>query len=179
MGLSLYEMNSAMNDATGRARDNAKSGTGMFLERASRFNAGDAIKTAAGGLFDMFQKRLGQGTQDLRGSQVGAGRLTGGYGAEDENALRFNAQSDFNDKIAGLAVTGTQMDQANTRDLGQFGQGEEQQYLDLLTGGLDRQQAAQNAKQNRKSSLWGSLAGLAGTVFGGPIGGYIGKKLFS
>lgn len=180
MTLSLYGDQYAA--ATDRARSTGKRATDQYLDRATTFNAGDALTKAAGGLFDQFEHTTGQRINDLRGSMVGSGRLGGGYGEQDEDSLIYDAKRDLNDKIAGLSLQATGMDQQNTQQLGQFGQGQEGQYLDLLSGGMDREMADQNAKANRKASLWGSLAGLAGTLGGsflGPVGAAVGGKLAS
>lgn len=177
MGMSLYDQLSAATDRSGKAGRQAED---LYLNRAANFNARDALKETAGGLFDQFERTTGRKIADLRGSMVGAGRLGGGYGEQDEDQTIYDARSDLNSKIAGLSLQAEGMNQENTRDIGQFGQNATGQYLDLLTGGIDRQTAMDEAKRQRKAALWGSLAQLAGTLGGsflGPVGAAVGGQL--
>lgn len=175
MGVSLYDQ------AQTRSRNAGIGAEDEFYRRAMNADPRKALAETAGGLFDQFERGVGRKISNLRGSMVGSGRLEGGYGELDEAETVYDARADLNSKIAGLSLDAEGMSMANTNAIGQFGQNQTGQYLDLLTGGMDRAMAEREGKRNRKASLWGSLAGLAGMVAGGPIGGAIGgwagKKL--
>lgn len=145
-------------------RDTGRGGAAedFYYDRARTFDPYQSIRTAAGGLFDEFERGVGQGIQDVRGNLVGAGRLGGGYGDLDESAYVFDARRDLNNKLAGLAVQGAQMEAENFRDIGSYGERTSGRALDLMTGERDRSTAIWNAQNQRKAQLAGILAKLAG-----------------
>jgi hypothetical protein len=128
-------------------------------------------------MFDDFGRDLA----DLRGSLVGAGRLRGGYGQEDEGRLYDR----FEDRLAGTtaerSMQAAGLELGNIQGLGSYGQNAQHRYLSLLSGQADRELMERNARRDRRSGLFGAVAGVAGTALGGPIGGaiggWLGKKL--
>lgn len=159
-------------DAAGEvARGQGDAASRAYVDRATNFDAYGGLQTAAGGLFDQFERDIGEKIQTVRGNQVGSGRLGGGYGDMDESATVYDARSQLNNQIAAMALQAEGLQMQNDRGLGEFGQQQTGQYLDILAGNRDAELARHNAKQQQRSSFWGGLAKLAGTGISAARGG--------
>jgi hypothetical protein len=174
-------------DAMNRTGDLAERAEGGYLDRAESFNAGDYLEqpgfdamnyvnTAAQGAFGQFLPQLREDIGELRGQQVGMGRLNTGFATEDEDRLVTRSLSDLGDHVAGLSMQGAGLqsghNQANAdrrmragglqlendRGLGQFGMEYGNRYLDLIAGQYDRKTAETNSK---KGKFWNDVGGVA------------------
>ncbi len=154
---------------------------GGAMDRFKNFNASAGFETAVRGATNSARRAFGDNLRDLKGSAVRNGRLNTGFFDEDAGDLYERTQANLDDRISSMAMQsqGQQLE-ADGRYLGAV-QGQQQQYFDLLSGGLDRETAAENAKKQRRASLLGGLASLAGTglglLAGGPAGAALGGKL--
>lgn len=149
-------------DAAGRtARNYGDDASREYMERAKGFDAQGALQTAAGGLFDQFERGVGQKIETIRGRQVGSGRLGGGYGDMDETAAVYDARAQLNNQIAAMALQAEGLQMQNDRGLGEFGQQQQGQYLDILAGQRDAETARRNAQDTRRAGFWGGLTKLA------------------
>lgn len=170
-----------LQSALGSNRDAANLATDAYLSRAINFDADRSFKEFASGAYGDFQTNLGKELRNLAGRSVGAGRLDTGFFDEDQGEVITSLGRDFQNTIAQGALQTAGLNQQNIADLGNFGNERNDQYLSLLSGQLDREQAAKNAKRARKGALTGGLLKLAGAgigfLAGGPVGAAVGGKL--
>lgn len=111
-------------------------------KRVQQFNPGDAVREFATGAFDTFQHDLARNLEDLRGRQVGMGRLDTGFATEDSDRMIEFGLRDLNNRIAQQALGAANL------ELGAIGIENQarDRYLELLTGGLDREIAEREAR---------------------------------
>lgn len=95
-----------------------------------------------------FNKALG----GVRENAIHRGLSTGDLGTSYEGDLASSFQKHISDSVAGQAYN--------------LFQGNRNTYLDLLTGGMDREDDAQNSQRNRKAGLVGAGIQAAGSFFG-------------
>lgn len=134
-------------DAMNRTGTNAERGENDYFQRAEGFDAREYAGQAAQGMFDQFMPKLQESIGDMRGQQVGMGRLNTGFATEDEDRLVRGGLEDLNHQVAGLSMQAAGMDQRNTEGLGQMGLEMGNRYMDQVSGALDRKTAQQNAKK--------------------------------
>jgi hypothetical protein len=156
-----------------------KSSTPQSLTDLENFDPTAALQQYGAAATGDFQKQFGQDVTDLRGAAAGAGRLKTGFYDQDVGRLATSEAAQVTRDLAGQAMNAASL-KAGTLESATGTQEEEQnRYLDLLSGQLDREQAARNAKQQGKSSLFGALGSIGGAIAGGPIGAAAGKLLLS
>jgi hypothetical protein len=151
------------------------------LDRLASFDARDSLAEFTRGATDQSQRAFRSNLNRLKGSSVRAGRLNTGFFDEDAGELALDSQANLNNMISQQSMQALRMQQDNDARYLSAGQQQEQQYFDLLTGGLDREQAERNRRTQQRSSMWSSLASLGGTalgfIAGGPGGAALGGKL--
>lgn len=151
-----------------------------YFRRAREFDPTRAVTTAAQGAWGQILPEVREAIRDLRGRMVGAGRLRGGYGEMDEDEIWNRATQNLTSEIARNALSSASMDLARIQGLGGYGERVTNRYLDLLSGGLDRELMEREMARQRRGSRWGALAGLAGSALGtifGPAGTAIGGRI--
>ncbi len=141
------------------------------------FDPMEYAKTAAQGQYDYLKRDALRDIDDLRGQQVGTGRLRTGFGYGDQDRL----WEGFLDRVGqGVAMNamqaGGQKLSALTTDYSSL-----DRYGDWLAAGYDVEMDRYNEEQRKKSGLWGTLGTIAGgalgfipgvgAAFGGPLGG--------
>lgn len=82
-------------------------------------------------------------------------------------------------EIAGRSQVAAGMQMDVNSELGAQSRYQNDSYLDLLTGAMDREEAQKNAKRSRWKSLAGGLGALAGGLVAGPAGASVGASLGS
>lgn len=137
--------------------------TDEFKRRSFDFDADEAVRTAAEGAFEFLRTDIEEGVEDLRGSQVGRGRLSTGFGFEDEDRLVRDIFDRFNAEVARNSLQAAQLNLQNQGQLGDFSNLSRNRFLDFLSGERDRDVARENAKEGPLDFL-GSAADLAGKV---------------
>jgi hypothetical protein len=110
---------------------------------------GEAIRSQISAAMPQFEKRLG----GVRENAIARGISTGDLGTSYEGDLASSFQRHISDSVAGQQFNLFQ----NNRN----------SFLDLLTGGMDREDDAQNESRNRKAGLMGGLIGGVASLFGG------------
>lgn len=142
------------------------------LQEAEEYDPYAAATRSSKAQFESFQPDLERGIRDLRGSQVGMGRLQTGYGQEDEDYLVSEGIQDLNRQIAQRSLDASRLE---LEGRGQRG--------DFIAGGLDRGRQEEEDEREKKAGGWrGFLGGVAGTALGslvGPVGSAVGAKLGS
>src|SRR5690606_15228267 len=156
-----------------------------YFRRAREFDPSVAVRTAAEGAWASLLPQVRDVITDLRGRMVGAGRLRGGYGEMDEDEVWNRATQQLASEIARNAMSAAGLQLQNIQGLGGYGQAVTNRYLDMLAGGLDREQMAENARRRRRGGIGallgtglGALAGSffpgVGTLLGAQLGGLLG-----
>jgi hypothetical protein len=167
--------------AMGRQGELAGQGEDLFFEQASAFDPYAAAERSARGMFDTFREDLGQDIGDLRGQQVGMGRLDTGFATEDEDRLITGGIRNLNNEIAGRSMQAAGMDWQRIQGIGGAAMHYGDNYLDLVSGGLDRYTAEENAKRSRKKGIFGAigtgLGAIGGFALGGPAGAAAGARI--
>lgn len=138
-----------------------------FYQQARDFDPRKAVNEYAQGAYqEIFNGTGGVGQQldDLRGRSVGSGRLDTGFFDRDSGEVMQRGQADLNSRIAQQSTAAAGMNLSRINSIGDYGANRRSRYLDMLSGGLDREQAAKNASRkatNDTLSTVGQFAGLA------------------
>lgn len=152
----------------------------MYLDRSSRFDAQDAVGTAARGHFEQFQEDLARGLRDFRGQQVGQGRLDSGFRFEDEDDIWRQGLSDLGRTLAQNSLAAESLNLRNNEGLGAFGERTTGRFLDVLAGQRDselmEEELRRRDRERRRSGLFG-FAGRVGGALLGPTGSVVGGKI--
>ena len=119
-----------------------------------KFDAGEAIEETARAGYEEVQEERDKALEEMRGRQVGAGRLRTGFGFEDQDRLAEEFEEDFSRQLAARALDAEQM---NLRNL--EGRRRSNRYLDLLTSERQRE-------QKEEAAIWEGLGTVAGTAIG-------------
>lgn len=171
---SRFRRQARRDEQTGREAEDE------YLTRARGFDADEAAGRSAKAQFDTFREDLAEDLGDLRGEQVGAGRLDTGYRFDDEDELIEGGIRDLNRGIAGRAVQTAGMNLRNTEGIGQYGQDTTGRYLDILgserDADLQLEEMRRKDEANRKKGMFG-LAGRVGGTLLGPAGDKLGGRL--
>jgi len=140
-----------------------------YFRRAREFDPTQAVTTAAEGAWGQILPQVRDTIRELRGRMVGAGRLRGGYGEMDEDEVWNRATQQLTSEIARNAMSAANLALSNIQGIGGYGQAVTNRYLDLLAGGLDREQMEENARRRRR----GGIGALVGTGLGAAVGSFI------
>lgn len=154
-----------------------------WKDRTMAFDPQAAIDESARGAFEATRPMLDRTVGDLRQGQAAMGRLRSGFATEDEDRIVTDTARDLNARIAANAVTGAGMTMQNNAMLGDIAGQESGQYLDLLTGALDRRTMERNhadaMKAGRTNAAWGAGGQIAGTLAAkvpwDKVGGWVSK----
>lgn len=116
-----------------------------------------------------FNYALGNALKDLQGRAASAGRLKTGFYDQDVGRLTQSIAGQYQRDLASQAMNAASL-KANT--LGRAAgmqENEQDRYLEMLSGQLDREQAQRNANAQSSAGLLGGLGSLAGTLGGAAI----------
>src|SRR5690606_19405149 len=152
-----------------------------YFRRAREYDPTAAVTTAAQGAWAQIAPQLQDTIRDLRGRLAATRRLRGGYGEMEEDEVFTRAAQHLTSEIARNAMSAAGLQLQNIQGLGGYGQAVTNRYLDLLAGGMDREQMEENARRRRRGGI-GSLIGtglgaLAGTYLFPGIGTKLGAQL--
>jgi hypothetical protein len=129
-------------------------------ERMESFDPYKDMGRAASAQWDTFSEELGEGLQDMRGSQVGRGRLRTGFGFEDEDRFSRDSLDRFYGQLASQAWRAPALNLQNTS---QMAPSIDREYdlttagADLTTSEMDREAAERASKRD----MWGNIIGGA------------------
>lgn len=158
----------------------ALAGAGVGLKRqagqldqdynqARAFDPSQAYKEMAGGAWSSAQRGLADNLESLAGQGAAMGRLNTGFFDRDQGELIQRTNQDYQDRIAQGALTTAGMQQQQNMGLLNYGQEQQQSYLDLISGQFDREAML---KDKREAGKGGFLKGLAGVAnFGAKLAG--------
>lgn len=161
-----------------------------FYNRATSFDPYAAVEQTAMGSYNLLADQLDRRLKGLRGQQVGMGRLNTGFATSDEDDLVREGRDQLTNMLLAASMNAAQMDLSRTNMLGSYAGQQQQNYYDLLSGGLDRETAERNARQQKRGGLWGAVGAIGGaalgsvvpgvgTMLGAQLGGMLGNQLGS
>jgi hypothetical protein len=122
--------------------------------------AQDALNTSTKAAVDAAMPSFRGQLQGVRENAIARGAWTGDLGTSYEGDLASAFDAHTKSAVASQAA-------------GMYNEGQNR-YLDLLTGGMDRQTQDQNYQRQRKAGLWGSLGSALGAAWGYKNGGMAG-----
>lgn len=128
------------------------------------FDPTQNLKTYGAAAAGDFDKTLKRSVSDLQGSAVGAGRLNTGFYDQDQGRLVTDLAGQYQRDLASHAMEASGQKLRATESAASMNEEEQNRYLELLAGGMDREQAAANAKQQSQESLYGALGEVAGAA---------------
>lgn len=163
---SFREMLGEEQDAAGQAR-----------KRQAAYDPYEAANRSAQAQYQTFDRDLREGVEDLRGSQVGRGRLNTGFGFEDEDRLYRGAYEDLNRAIAERSMQAAGLDLRNIEGM----QRARELAPEMAAGGIDQEMQREDIEREKKGGLIGGVGGLIGGVggfmLGGPMGAAVGSSI--
>lgn len=142
-------------------------------QRLEGYDAQEAARTSARAQFDEFSEDLGENIQDLRGSQVGRGRINSGFGFDEEDQLYEGALEDLGRTLNQNALQAENLNLNATGQLSELGGRRTGRYLDVLASERDSQLLQEEQKRRERAEKRGGLFGFLGTVAKGGLG-YLG-----
>lgn len=154
-------------DPTKKRADTAQD---FYLEGAMGFDPTAALERYGEASYRGFERNLGRQMGELRGSAVGAGRLNTGFQTEDEDRVVTDLAARYQDDLARQSLGATSLELRNLEGVGAYGAGQQNTYLDLLSGQMDRETAERNEKKKLIGSILGSLFGAGAKIASGGLG---------
>ena len=150
------------------------------VESRGALKAHDPMEYAnesAQGTYDYLKRDAFRDLDDLRGSQVGSGRLRTGFGYQDQDRLWEGFMDRVGSQISANAMEGSRQKlSALTTDYSS-----QDRYGDYLAGGIDQETDRYNEEQRKKGGVLGTIGTIAGgalgfipgvgAAIGGPFGG--------
>lgn len=141
-----------------------------YLRRIRSFDPMQAALQATQAQYAAAMPEIRRSIADLRGAQVGQGRINTGFGMNDQDLLLQQNLNNLNQGLIQRAMQATQMQMQNTGQLGQYGMNQSNLYLDATLG---RAQSAQDRRAQEEASrrgMWGNLIGAGLGAFGSYAG---------
>lgn len=154
----------AFNQAWQKLGPQAEQQGSEYWRRISGFDPSAALNTYARGAASEANKYLTETLDRLRGQSVGAGRLDTGFYDTSQGEIVRDVYRNLNEQIAQQALGASGQNLQAMGQMGSWAGQSRQDYLDLLSGELDRRTAEKNAKSQSKSSFWGALGQIGGAV---------------
>ncbi len=156
--------------AFGPTKKRADEAQDFYLEGATNFDPTAALEQYGEASYRGFERNLGRQMETLRGQAVGAGRLDTGFQTEDEDRVVTDLGERYHDSLARQSLGATSLELRNLEGVGAYGAGQQNSYLDLISGQLDRETAEKNAKKKLIGDVLGSLFGAGGKIVGAATG---------
>jgi hypothetical protein len=147
----------------GRQADLAEN---YYLDRVMSFDPSRALREYGEAAYGEFRRNLNRAVAELGGAATGAGRLNTGFYDLDQGELVSDLANRYQQALASRAMEAAQMDLSRIQNVGAFGERTRSTYLDLLAGGLDREEAERNARRRLWAQALGSGAGTAAYLYG-------------
>jgi hypothetical protein len=140
-----------------------------YLRRLRSFDPMAAATAANQAQYASAMPQIRQAVADLRGSQAGS-RLNTGFGMGDQDELLERNLANLNQSMAARSMEAAQMQQGANRELGAYGMGQSNLFMDATMGRYMTEQDRKRAEQASRRGMWGNLLGAgiqaAGSFFG-------------
>lgn len=151
----------------------------VAVGRQQEYDPYAAAATSAQAQFQTFDRDLRRSLDDMRGSQVGTGRLRTGFGYQDQDRLWEGAVEGLNRSLAERALDASRLDLANITSQQQA----RSLAAEMAAGGMDQELQLEDIERAKKSGiggfLGGALGGIGGFFLGGPLGAVAGSQIGS
>lgn len=146
---------------------------GELLSRIRGFDPFAAAQRANEATLAGFFEQFGEEFRNLRGSQVGSGRLMTGFGAADEERLTRDFMDRAGRALAANSLLAAQLDLTNIGNLGSmYGQ-----ELNRETAALELQIARENARRQERAANRSSWLSTLGALGGAAILAFSDERL--
>lgn len=152
--------------AQAAAQQRAQAESGAY-GRAASYDPAAAVDKFAQGAWSQAQAGIKQDLGDLRGAEVGAGRLDTGFYDYDQGQVMKSAIADYNSKIAQTAVQASGQTVQNNQALLGASEHANTDYMDMVSGGLDR--ATREKEYQDSQPAWWEKALDVGTKVAGTV----------
>lgn len=130
----------------------------------ANFDPSQALATYGKAAAGQFQTQFNTDLSALKGSAAGAGRLKTGFYDQDVGRLAQTESNQYQQAIAGQAENAAALKANTLGTAAGYAEDEQNRYLDLLSGQLDRETARQNQIKAEQGSVWGAVGQIAGTA---------------
>lgn len=175
MASDIYYNDPKLKKSFDNLGSNADMAMSNWMTASQNYDPQASVNASATGAFNAFKRNLGQSIGDLRGEQVGMGRLDTGFATNDEDRLVSRGIADLNDKVLQNSMQAENLKFQNMTNIGNFAQNAGQDYRQGIADLNATRRQQQLMDKASKRSMWGSIAtgllGAAGTALAGPIGG--------
>jgi len=141
-------------------------GTPSSLNALASYDPSAALNTYAQGAYNTFNQGFQQNLTALKGQAAGAGRLKTGFYDQDVGTLAKGMGSQEQNAIAGQAMNAAGLQESALGTATGYAEDEQNRYLDLLSGQLDREQARKNQVSEQQGSLMSGIGSILGTGAG-------------
>lgn len=153
-----------------RALENRQQETAGATREFREFDPRSAARESARAGFEAVEEDIREGMEDIRGRQVGAGRLRTGFGMQDQDRFIRDRLDRLNRTLAQNAVNLAGMRQDQLGSAAQM-QGQNLRVLRREDMREDRNRAGM------LGALGSALGGGAGLIAGGPAGAAAGASI--
>ena len=152
--------------------------TRAALQGQLDFDPSQAVTEFGRGFLDEAREGLGQDFESLVGGAVGRGRLRTGFFQQDAGRLFQDFNRRVSNAIAQQSLEASRQRLQNLQGLQGFGTNILGLQGEVIAGGLDLAQGAENAKGGNPFARIGGavLGGAAGFFLGGPPGAVAGAN---
>lgn len=136
--------------------------------RMESFDPYESMGRAASAQWNTFSEELGEGLQDMRGSQVGRGRLRTGFGFEDEDRFSRDSLDRFYNQLASQAWRAPGLELQNTSMMAPA----IDRGYDLTTAGADLETSEMDRAAAERMAKWKAAGEFGGGLLGAlnPLG---------
>jgi hypothetical protein len=135
-----------------------------YLDRLRTFDPMAAATQAAEAQYQTALPLIQRQVNRLRGSQVGHGRLRTGYGMQDQDELLERNYANLNQSMIARAMQAAEMQAQANRELGAYGEGARNLYIDATLGRERSRYEQEMANQASQRGMYGNL--LAAGIYG-------------
>ena len=122
------------------------------------------LTTYGQGVAGAFNDTLNTQLRNLKGSAVGAGRLNTGFYDQDVGTLAKSIAGQYTNQLEQGAMQAAGMKLGATEQAASEQEDEQNRWLDMVTGQLDREQARKNQVAGQQSSLLSTVGTVAGAA---------------
>lgn len=154
----------------------------LMQEYTQSAGAGDpraAFRESSQAAFDTFKEQFSDNLSDLRGQQVGQGRLNTGFRFDDEDRLFKGMGENLNRTISDRALDAERLVQNQTAQRAGMAQwagdrataGVGGEYHTLRGQRMQDERDGRERRDSRRRGRWNTLLGLGGAAIGFGLGG--------
>ena len=130
-----------------------------YLARLRGFDPMRYARQASEAQYNIAMPQIRRAVGELRGAQVGQGRLNTGFGMADQDRLLTENLSNLNQSLIARAMQAAEMQRATTSELGGYGQAQQNLFLEGALGRYMTEEDRRAAEAASRRGMWGGLLG--------------------